>query len=85
VRMAISQLTPIYNYFLDFVVEKATPQEILAFQIPEAERQRAIVLLEKQDNGTLTPEEAQMLDEMQRVDQMISAMKARALAALKQS
>jgi hypothetical protein len=83
--MAISQLTPIYNYFLDFVVEKATPQEILAFQIPEAERQRAIVLLEKQDNGTLTPEEAQMLDEMQRVDQMISAMKARALAALKQS
>jgi hypothetical protein len=83
--MAISPLTPIYDYFLNFVVEKATPQEILAFQIPEAERQRAIDLLEKQDDGTLTPNEAQMLDEMQRVDRMISAMKARALAALKQS
>lgn len=83
--MAISPLTPIYDYFLDFVVEKATPQEILTFQLPEAERQRAIDLLEKQDGGTLTPAEAQVLDEMQRVDRMISAMKARALAALKQS
>jgi hypothetical protein len=28
-------LTPIFEHFVDFLVEKASPREILAFQIPE--------------------------------------------------
>ena len=31
-------LAPVYDRFLDFLVEKATPQEILSFTIPESER-----------------------------------------------
>jgi hypothetical protein len=62
-------------------VEKATPQEILAFEIPDAERQRAIGLLEKQDEGTLTPEEMMELEQMQRTDRFISSLKAKALVA----
>jgi hypothetical protein len=79
--MAASHLAPVYEYFLDFLVEKATPQEILAFEIPELERQRAIVLLEKQDDGTLTSEEVMELEQMQRTDRLISALKAKALVA----
>jgi uncharacterized protein YciU (UPF0263 family) len=80
--MASTALTPMYDYFLAFVVEKATPQEILAFEIPEVERRRAVELLDRQDAGTLTPEEAAELEQMRQVDRLVSALKARALAAL---
>ena len=78
-----TNLPPVYDYFLDFLVEKATPREILAFTVPELEAKRAIALLDKQDAGTLTPEEAGELDQMQRVDRLISALKAKALVASK--
>src|SRR5437667_7896117 len=76
-------LAPVYDRFLDFLVEKATPQEILSFTIPESERERALVLLDKRDTGSLSLEEAIELNQMQRVDQLISALKAKALAASK--
>lgn len=79
--MATSHLAPVYEYFLDYLVEKATPQEILAFEIPELERKHAIALLEKQDDGTLTPEETMALEQMQRTDRLISVLKAKALVA----
>jgi hypothetical protein len=83
--MIVSQLPPIYDYFIDFIVQKATPDEILSFQIPESEKQRAIDLLEKKSAGDLTAEESQILVQMQQVDRLISAMKAKALAVQKQS
>ena len=52
-------------------MEKATPQEILAFTIPDLERRRAFALLDKEDAGTLTQEEAVDLEPMQRVDRLI--------------
>lgn len=79
--MASPSLSPAYDYFLSFVVEKATPEEILAFQIPDAHRNRAIELLDKQDAGTLTPAEWEELEQMQQVDRLVSALKARALTA----
>ena len=78
-------LTPIFDHFVDFLVEKARPQEILAFQIPEADKRRAMDLLDKQDIGYLTPEETVELDQMQQVDRLISILKARASAAIQQS
>ncbi len=79
--MAVPGLTPAYDYFLSFVVEKATPDEILAFELPSSTRQRALELLDKQDAGTLTPEEATELEQMQQVDRLMLALKARAIAA----
>lgn len=81
--MTIPHATPTYNHFLDFVVEKATPQQILSFQISEAERQRALELLDKQDDGTLTPDESAELDEMEMVERLFLALKARALKAMR--
>jgi hypothetical protein len=79
--MTMTHVAAVYDYFLAFLVEKATPQEILAFEIPETEQQHAIALLDKQDAGTLTPEEVVELEQMQRIDRMVSALKAKALAA----
>lgn len=83
--MATSGLAPAYDYFLDFVVEKATPQEILAFELPGEARQHAIDLLDKQDADALTPEESTELEQMRHVDRLLSALKARALAASDQA
>ena len=79
--MATTPLAPAYDYLLNFLVEKATPDEILAFEIPSIERQRAIDLLDKQDADILTPEEASELEQMRQVDRLVSALKAKALAA----
>jgi hypothetical protein len=79
--MAVSGLTPAYDYFLDFVVQKATPQEILAFKLPEEVRQRAVDLLDKQDDGTLSVEEAAELEQMRQIDKLVMALKVRAHAA----
>lgn len=78
--MATSSISQAYDALLAFLVEKATPQEILAFELPEATRQRALDLLDRQDDDTLTPAEAAELDQMRYVDNLISALKARALA-----
>ena len=75
-------LTPIFDHFVDFLVEKASPREILNFQIPEQDKQRAMDLLDKQDVGDLTPEETSELHQMQEVDRLISILKARASDAI---
>lgn len=79
--MVVSKLSPVYNHLLDFVVEKATPQEVLAFELSEAEKQRAIELLDKQDEDALTPDEATELEQMRMVERLLLALKARAMRA----
>src|SRR4029077_18452404 len=75
-------LTPIFDHFVDFLVEKASPQEILNFHIPEEDKQRAMDLLDKQDVGDLTPEDTSELHQMQEVDRLISIFKALASDAI---
>jgi len=80
--MVTTKLTPIYDSFLDYLVEKATPQEIIAFQIPESVQQRATVLLARNNAGILTPEEAIELEQMQQLDRLVAVLKAKALEAM---
>jgi len=72
-------LNPAFDYFLDFIMEKKTPEEILAFRLPDVEKERAIDLLDKQDDDTLTPEETAELQQMIAVERILRALKARAL------
>jgi hypothetical protein len=81
--MAVAPFHPAHDSMLDFLVEKATPQEILSFEISEAERQRTIELLDKQDDGTLTAEEEAELDAIQQMDLLYMALRAKALRALR--
>lgn len=79
----MTDFAPIYNDLLDYLIQKATPAEILAFQ-PSAEAQsRAEMLLERNNEGVLTAEERAELDQMLQVDRLVSVLKARALVALK--
>jgi hypothetical protein len=73
----------VYDEFLTWVMDKATPKEVLAFQVSEAAQERARELLERQDDDALTPDEAVELEEMRQFDRLMSLLRARALEASK--
>jgi hypothetical protein len=75
----------LYDKLLDYLVEKATPEEILAFQLSESEQDYARELVERNNAGTLTPEETIQVQQLLQFERMASVLKAKALRALKQS
>ena len=83
--MASSQFLSPYDNLLDYLIDKATPQEILAYQASEIEQERADTLTDKNKTGTLTTEERQELNQMMEVDLLVGLLKARAMSALKKS
>ncbi len=83
--MATVHLLPLYDEFLDYLVQKATPAEILAFHPSEEAQEYARDLLERNNDGVLTPEEKYTLDQMLQFERMMSVLKAKALAAQRQS
>jgi hypothetical protein len=78
-----AHLLPTYEEFIDHLIEKATPQEILAFKPSPEAQAHAHELLERNQEGTLTPEERSELEQMLRFEQMMTILKAKALAALR--
>jgi hypothetical protein len=81
--MATVQAPRIYDEILDYLIAKATPEEILAFRAsPEAD-ERAVYLIDGNNAGTLTLEEQIELQQMLYFDSRISVLKARAAAQLK--
>lgn len=78
-------LHPAHESMLDFLVEKATPEEILAFQVSEAEQERTSELLDKQNEGTLTPEEETELEAIRQMDLFYMALRAKAVQALQKN
>ena len=79
----MADFAPIYDDFLDYLIEKATPGEILAFQVSAKAQERAETLLDRSSEGTLTPDESAELEHMLQMDRLVSVLKARALAASK--
>jgi predicted HTH domain antitoxin len=80
--MVAARLSPVYDDLLEYLVKKASPQEILAFQPSEAARARAIELIEKSSEGELSAEERAELAQMRQIDSFVSVLKARALEAI---
>lgn len=79
--MGTAYLSPAYDHLLGYLIDKASPQNILAFSLSEQEKERAIELLDKQDEGTLTSEEAVELEQMREVELLVMALRAKALEA----
>ena len=77
--MSVPAIPSVYDNLLSFLVEKATPEEILAYTVPEAVATRAIDLMERNNEGLLTEGEAAELEDMRRADKLISLLKARSV------
>lgn len=83
--MTSVNLLPLYDELLDYLVEKATPQEILAFKASPEAQAYAHDLLERQSAGELSPEETQLLKQMEQAERLMSVLKAKALRSLGQA
>lgn len=81
--MVQTQLSPVYDDFLDFLVEKATPQELIAYRPSDEAQGRAVYLTERNKAGHLTDDESVELAQMMEFDLLVSALKARAFKSLK--
>jgi len=81
--MTINVNVPIYQEFLEYLAQIATPQQILAFELSEAMQEHIEDLLEKNSENRLTHEERQELEQIQQFDRISFMLKARAAAALK--
>ncbi|MBN1565071.1 MAG: hypothetical protein JXA10_14600 [Anaerolineae bacterium] len=77
--MTTVNLVPLYNDLLDYLVDKATPQEILAFKASPEAQAYAHDLLERQSEGQLSAEEQTHLEQMEQVERLMSVLKAKAL------
>jgi hypothetical protein len=83
--MIASPISPVYFELVDYLAEKATAEEILAFRVSESMQQRADELTEHNKEGRLTAEESAELEQMLEFDEIIALLKAKALRALKNS
>lgn len=80
--MAVTHLLPLYDEFLDYLVAKARPEEILAFQATDEAQAYVQDLLERRSAGQLSAEEEQSLQQMVQFERLMSLLKAKALTAL---
>ena len=81
--MVTVPIAVVYDELIDYLIGKATPEEILAFKVSEQAQARAEELLDKNNAGTLTPEERMELEQILHFDGKVSILKAEAAAALK--
>jgi hypothetical protein len=67
-----------FEMLIEYLAEKATPEEILAFKLPEHIQDRAHELLDANSAGTLTIEQRAELDEFMQFDRFMMRLKAKA-------
>ena len=69
----------IVDYLLDYLIEKTSPETILAFELPEEIQQREAFLNEKRQQQVLEADEAEELAEFLEAGSLVAALQARAL------
>ena len=72
----------VYDELVEYLARRASPQEVLAFEISDAAKRRAETLLERNSAGMLTPAEVVELEQMSHFDGLVSVLKAQAQARL---
>jgi hypothetical protein len=73
----------LFDEILDFLTSQRTPEQIVAFQPPEALQQQLSALLDRNRQGSLTPEEQSELDEFLRMNRFMSRLRSLARKKLK--
>jgi hypothetical protein len=87
-RSKLMQNAPVRTVFTvitDFLATNPTPQEIVAYHLPDDLDARAHELLDRLDQGSLTPAEHEEMVDFRRVEQMMSLLKAKMFLKLRQS
>ncbi len=73
----------VFDAVTDFLATEPSPQEIIAYHLPDNLQQRADYLADRNGEGLLTSEEQEELVEILNVDQMFSLLKTKMKLKLK--
>jgi hypothetical protein len=80
--MALNHPALTVDTFADYLLQKLNPQEILDFQAPEESQAYARELIERNNAGTLSPEEENDVQQILQFERMMNVLKSKALLAL---
>jgi hypothetical protein len=75
----------VIDVITDFLATNPTPEEILAYQLPQELEERALDLVERNGEGELQTVEVQELQDFARADEMMSLLKAKTRLKLQKS
>lgn len=68
--------------FIDFLIQKISPQELIAFKASPEAQEHTRLLIERQSAGLLTEEETAEIEQIRQFERLFALVKARALKAL---
>ena len=80
--MSSLSMSSIYDDLLDFILEQASPEQIIAFKVSPAKQARVDELIERLKTESVSQDEKRELEQIQQFDRLVSLLKARARAAL---
>ena len=75
--MATTESPVLFDELLDLLAETADPERVLKFRLSEEKQQKLDDLLEKNREGTLTPDETSELESFERFEHVVRMLKAR--------
>lgn len=67
----------VFDEITDFLATEPTPDDIIAYRLPDDLVQRAHDLLERNGEGELSPQEREEMFDFARADEMMSLLKAK--------
>lgn len=73
----------VFDVITDFLASEPTPQDVIAYHLPDDLQARADYLAEQNGEDLLTPEEREELNEFLNADQMFSLLKTKMKLKLK--
>ncbi len=74
----------VFDVITDFLATEPSPQEIIAYHLPDELQARADYLLERNGEDLLTSEEREEMMEFMNADEMFSLLKTKMKLKLKQ-
>jgi UDP-N-acetyl-D-mannosaminuronic acid transferase (WecB/TagA/CpsF family) len=75
--MQSAPVRAVFDVITDFLASDPTPEEIIAYHLPEDLQQRADYLLDQNGEDLLTFEEREEMREFMNADEMIALLKAK--------
>lgn len=81
--MQTAPIRTVFGVITDFLASDPTPEEIVAYRLPDDLQARAHELLERNSEGQLTFDEEQEMYDFMRADEMMSLLKAKARLKLR--
>ena len=75
----------VFSEITDFFATNPTPEDIIAYRLPDGLQVRAHLLLERNGEGELTADEREELLDYVRVEEMMSLLKAKMKRKLRQT